>query len=276
MDNSFFSRDISLSLRLGSDSGHNVSRLWYAAIVPLLGIYIEVYANSFRLGVLVWGLAAVMSCAACLFDYSYIGKHGYKYDALKPAFALLPPVYIFKRTKLTGDSSVCGAVWCIMFVYALIFNGFTTAANLKKSEMTGAIKESKWSYISGFDDVSADKTVEETLKELFTESGKPAPDLDWNAEKHSGYVTVTCEVKDGDGGAEFRLDFDGYCFGTYHIVSLTENGKKLASDKAVTRIKELLPKDESSEADDSSDPSEAAVTDESTGEAKNIYSGDLI
>ena len=246
----------------GRGSGLSSGRLWYAALVPLFGVYTELYASNKWLGMLVWGLALVMSPAACLLDLKYIRKNGHNYAALSPVYALIPPLYIFKRTKLTGDSSVCGAVWCIMAVYALIFNGFTTASNLKKSDFTGAIKENYWHNISELSDVTAEKTVLETLEELFSDaddSSEGDTALDWNAVKHKGYVEVTCSAGE-DFGAEFRIDFDGYAISAYHLVSITENGKTTEGDKAADRIKELFPDDSSGEsgADDSGDDTSGA------------------
>ena len=229
--------------------GMGTGRLWYAALVPLFGIYIEMYADSFPLGVLVWVLAIVMGPAACLLDRRHIAGKGIDVSSLRPAYALLPPLYIFKRTKLTNDQRVCGIVWCIMAVYALFMNGFTGSALMDETSMIGAVRDGYWSGITETEDVSCEKTIGETLAEMGGE-------LEWSALRAEGHLAVRCTGKTGFR-AVFKIDFDGYAVGKYHLDTIVTDGKTYDGEDAAKLIKERYKKDDSSAAAESSSESAA-------------------
>lgn len=233
--------------------GITTSRLWYAALVPLFGIYLEIFANSLELGLLVWGLALVMGPAACLLDYRFLEKKGIYSPQLRPAYALFPPLYIVKRTKLTGDSPVCGIVWCILFVFALAANDFTRALTLTESDMTGAISEGYWSCITETANVSCDKTIGESLEEM------AGCTLEWSGARGDGCLSVSCKGENGFM-AKFRIDHDGYVAGNYHLIMISIDGSAYDGEDAADLIRERYPSDSGSSEEESS--SEADVSGE--------------
>ena len=241
--------------------GMGTSRLWYAALVPLFGVFTELYADSLALGLLVWIMAIIMSPAACLLDRRHIKKKGADTSSLKTAYVLLPPLYIFKRTKLTGDMQTCGFVWCIMLVYALMFNGFTKSLTMKESSMTSFISTAYWSNIEEMEDISCNKSVGETLEELSGGS------LTWSGSRAKGCLKVGCTGENGFAAA-FTIDHDGYAAGKRRFVSMTIDGKTCDVAAAAELIEEKFgaKEDKSSsetDADSSSDEISSAEEDES-------------
>ena len=237
--------------------GIGTGRLWYAALVPLFGIFIEIYADSFALGVLVWLIALIMGPAACLLDRRYVEEKGFDVLQLKPVYALLPPLYIFKRTKLTGDSQISGIVWCIMLAYALFMNGFTQSLLMDESMMVSAIENDYWSSIAETEDVDCDDTIGVTLAAMGGE-------LEWTAFRADGYLSVRCTGKSGFG-ANFKIDYDGYAAGKYHLVSLTINDEIYEGEDAAKIIKERFKKAESSSSAESGTESAAESAEDTSG-----------
>ncbi len=228
------------------------SRLWYAALVPLFGIYIEIYAANLTLALLVWGLALIMGPVACLLDRKHLVKRGADVSSLRPACVLLPPLYMIKRTKLTKDSPVCAIVWCVMMAYALIMNGFTSALTMDGDDIAGLIADSEWSYIEETKDVNCDRTIKETLEEL---SGGT---LTWAGSKTDDGLSAVCADENGFG-ARFRLEFDGYMVGDMHLVSINMDGAVYEGESAAKLITERFDTPDSSEesSGDSSAESES-------------------
>ena len=239
------------------------SRLWYAALVPLFGIFIEIYANSMPLGLLVWITALISAPAACLLDRRYIKKMGADTSSLKTAYTILPPLYIFKRTKLTGDSRVSGIVWCMMLVYALIMNGFTRNLTMNEISITQYISETYWSRIEETAEIYCDKSVNETLEELSGGS------LTWSGSRAKDCLKVECTGENGFS-ADFTIDYDGYIAGNRHLDKLTFEGNTLDGAAAAELIEEKFgKKDDESEAPTESVPAEEGSSDDDSAAAED-------
>ncbi|MGN0632355.1 MAG: hypothetical protein ACI4JW_00650 [Oscillospiraceae bacterium] len=226
------------------------SRIWYAAVVPIIALFAEVYATDKYLGVLVWLCAAASAIAACIADRKYIASNNVDTKAIPFVLVFLPPIYIFRRLKLTFQSAVCGIVSIVMIVYALVFNNFIAALTLNEDGMIDQVKENFWFNISGCSSVSESVTVSEKL-EIFNEQecGNKS-EIKWQAEQTDGYITVRAYSeykKDSDEYAKygnsfdisFRVEYDGYAFGKIEVTELTVMGEKYEGKQATEKLLEI-------------------------------------
>lgn len=227
------------------------SRIWYAALVPVFSLFIEMYAMNLLLGLIVWGACIVMSIAACLFDREYLSGLGIDVSPLSPALALLPPVYMFKRAALVGDRPTAGSICIITMVYALVFNGFTEAITMDKNDMINHVKDNYWSNVSGVESGSSltYELIGDTL-DRYSDEQLGGDTIRWSAEESGRDILVCAETDDGSLVIEFAFDFDGYVFGDIEVESLTLGGRTYEDEKAADQLSSMI---DDGDNDDSSD-----------------------
>ncbi|SDA17208.1 hypothetical protein SAMN02910447_01274 [Ruminococcus sp. YE71] len=235
----------------------NNGRVWYTAIMPLLAIYVQSYANNFALGVLMWVCSVAMWVFSLLMDRRYMESKGYDMSRISPFLALIPPVYIYKRYAVIGQRSSAPIVFVMVFAYALFANGFTRYYTMKDSSYTEYVKYQTWSEISavsaGLDGTNADKTVLDTFKKY----AKTEPDkgkMEWSMKKDGVNVMVTASCKEKDFEAVFTFTYDGFSSGDTSLHQVTIDGKTYKGKEAAEKLAEVVKKikmDDSSSSDSS-------------------------
>ena len=233
----------------------NNGRIWYTAVMPLLAVYIQSYATSFRLGVLVWAASAAMWVFSLLADRRYLESEGYDVSGLSPFLALIPPVYMTKRYSMLGQRSSAPIVFVMVFVFALYANGFTRYATLKDNSYTDYVKYENWTDISEIRSALGDFTSEKNIGNSLKAYAKSEPDsgkMSWSVKKDGVNVTVTASCKEKDFEAVFSFTYDGFSSGATKLTALRLDGKEYKDKEAAEKLAEIikaLPEDSSSSED---------------------------
>lgn len=209
------------------------SRVWFAACVPLIAVFIEAFsANSFKLGVLVWVTAVISMYAACIADVKYLKKLGFYIKGLSPSI-IIPPLYVFRRAKLTRSSAAPGLVMVVLILYASVINGFSQAAAMSDDDKLDYVRASYVQSISGID-ASGLSTIDQKLTEYAGED----EEIEWTETEKSGRITVTAEC--GKFKLVLTVPFDGYAFGDITVSELTVDGKKYEGDELKDKLNEIF------------------------------------
>lgn len=255
------------------------SRIWYASVVPILGLFIEVFATSKPFGVLVWAMAVIMLIAACLLDRKYVMAQGIDLSKVPAITAILPPVYMIKRCKLTSTRQSPSIVWVIMTLFALLFNGFTVGASMTEDDMVSQVRDNYLMNVSGFSERTELDLIGDILEEHA--GGKLAWTAEYSGEKV--VVSAVCKSKKSDESEapqtkgevlkelldnssvsesadenddkniifsiEFEMNFDGYSFGEIKIISITDGGKTYDGKKAAKHFTDIVDEKEDKKSD---------------------------
>lgn len=246
------------------------SRIWYAALLPIISLFIELYASSLILGLLVWSLCIIMSITACLLDRKYLSELGVDVTPLNPVLAVIPPIYMFRRAALVGDRPSAGAVCIITIAYALMFNGFTKASGLKDKDFIDQVRYNSWISISGLernkDAMRTSDMIGDTL-DSYAKNKLGEASVEWSADKNSSDVMITAQTEDGSMKIEFYFTFDGYVCQKTEVRSVTLYGSVYKDEKAAEKLEKMLK--ELNGGDDSDDDAdESDESDESSEEDK--------
>ncbi len=194
------------------------SRIWFAACVPLISMFIEIFADRFALGVLVWVCCVVSWTLSCLLDRRYLRQNGVDVSSLSPLTALLPPLYIFKRITITGDQNTAAIVFICFAFYAACANGFSQGIAMNDDKMIGHIKDNYWSNISNLSGVEGTDALRSIGSCIDPDEGKLGGKAraEWKAVRKDDIVIVT--VKCGDLTMKFEETFDGFTFTDMKLV----------------------------------------------------------
>lgn len=102
----------------------NNGLIWFICFVPLIGLFLENYANSATAGAFLWILVPLFMIGCSIADCKQLIKHGIDAAHLFK-WVWLTPFYVYKREKLCGRE-LYKAIMCGFFIIAALFmNGFT-------------------------------------------------------------------------------------------------------------------------------------------------------
>lgn len=209
-------------------TGVDNSRVWFAAFVPLLAIFIEIFANTFTLGVLVWVCAAASAIIACINDRRYLKNAGVDVSRISPFLAFIPPIYMMVRKKQTYQANSISVIFIAAFIYALLFNGFTKGLMMDEDDMISQAADNyvqNMAQVSGYDGYNMIYSqLTGYCEELFPNATK----FQWSAEKIGDEVQVTAE--NNRMTAVFIIPFDGYAFGDITVTSIVVDGEEYNED----------------------------------------------
>ena len=246
-------------------------RIWYAALLPAISRFIEIYATNRTLGILVWALCVIMGIGACVADRKYVEKtlpadvdlHG-----LSTGLAVFPPAYMLKRNKILGERSSAGAVCIIMLVFAICTNGFIKGLTVTDKDFKEQIKTNYWNAVPGIHtSLPSEELIGNTLDNCADKISSGSR-MKWSAERVGDYVTVTAKMDyDGDLEIVFGYTYDGYAAGDIEVKSFTLNGKTYKDSEAREQLNDLIDSDSSDES--SEDSSEGSAEDDEEKEDKD-------
>lgn len=256
------------------------SRLWFAAFIPLLTMFIEMYANRFALGVLCWVCCVISWTTACLLDRRYLRQKGVDVSGLSPATAILPPLYIFKRVVITGDQNTAAIIFICFAFYAACANGFSQGIAMGDAKMIGQVRDNYWtniSNLSGVEGTNTLKTIGATIDPDADRLGNKAK-AKWKAKRMEGIIYVT--VKCGDIEIKFEETFDGFAFTDIKMTYFSDGANKVKYDKngdntvfkkyveAYLKSKSKNSDSSTDSADETSSVAEDSAAAEDTAESK--------
>lgn len=207
-------------------------RIWYVAILPLLGLYLENFAVNLYLGILLWAFIIIACPLVCIWDEKDLSKLGLSNRQLH-SVRWFAPLYIFKRSVFTKQSTAPVVMFCIFGLYALMNNGFTTSLRLNDDSFISLVKSTGIASLEEYQESGYDEKIGSQIKIFANENS-----TEWTVTKENGTRIVTVAGKcnyDGEFDRsfviEFEVEFDGYAIKKINVGGVKFNGKELDGDE---------------------------------------------
>jgi len=226
-----------------------IGYILYAMFLPVIGLFLERYAVSAIVAIIMWALVLILMPITCALDKKMLVKYDVNTESLGKTF-LCPPLYIYKRQAMVrGEKMLCVA--CVTLLIGAIFtNGFIKGMRINEETVEAMIPNTAVTQLSNFSGKSQ-STIGECLKAYSTK------DLKWSTTKQSyGFDSVASGVHDGkDFKVTFKLEFDGFAYHDFIITAVEVDGKALEKDDRKDFLQACFvdyKKSDSSSATDSS------------------------
>lgn len=184
----------------------NNGLIWFICFVPLIGLFLENYANSATAGAFLWILVPLFMIGCSIADCKHLIKHGIDAAHLFK-WVWLTPVYVYKREKLCGRE-LYKAIMCGFFIIAALFmNGFTQSIKIDNDYMLVSAQNS---YVQSLDNFSGNSSniIGECIASYLGEDAK------WDCTKNGHNYTVTVKGKHGSDNytISFLIVYDGFTY----------------------------------------------------------------
>lgn len=265
---------LSEPVTLPRGSKYSNSRIWYATFIPLLSLFIEIYADCFALGVLVWCCCIIAQTAACLLDRRYLKQQGVDVAELHPAMAVLPPLYIFKRTAITKDQNTAAIIWICFAFYAACANSFSQGIMMDQDKMISQVRDNYWislDNVKGYEYADEAGFVGTTINKAPESLGAKGK-AKWTAKRMEDRIYVT--VTRGELTLKFEVLYDGFTFTEAYLTEYSDGtvSAKYEKDGDNTVFKQyvetlLKPKSKSKKSDSSEKDGSKAPADSKSEES---------
>ena len=216
-------------------SGIRSGLVWYAAVLPLLGLFLENFAMNKYHGFMIWGIVLFMRPLCCLLDRRVLREAGT--DTGPAALALLPTVYLFKRCFALRHNNAIVIVCLISFSYGVIGNGFTLGLTLDEDRLLNAVRNQSVTSIEPLKKETADESISDALE-------RTCDSISWEMTRSGDVRTVTASAVQKTTGDKLVLTFsvthDGFTYLDYSFESVTKNGEQLKGDDEKELLKAIL------------------------------------
>lgn len=231
----------------------NNGLIWFICFVPLIGLFLENYANSATAGAFLWILVPLFMIGCSIADCKQLIKHGIDAAHLFK-WVWLTPFYVYKREKLCGRERY-KAIMCGFFIIAALFmNGFTQSIKIDNDYMLVSAQNS---YVQSLDNFSGNsaKIIGECIASYLGEDAK------WDCTKNGHNYTVTVKGKHGSDNytISFLIVYDGFTYRKFTITDVIKNKVSLRDDEFSAVCKEIFTADKS-DTDSSNEESSNSQT----------------
>ena len=193
----------------------------YVIFLPVIGLFLERYAYSAVVAIILWALIVILMPLCCALDKKMLEKHDVNTVTLGKSF-LFPPVYIYKRqVRVGGESMLCVA--CItLCIGALLTNGFIKGMRVNTDNVGSIVQNSSISQLNNFSGSS--KTTIGSCVDAYSEK-----EVKWDVTKQSYGFDIKAEgTHDSESFViSFKLEFDGFAYHDFLIYEVTVGGKTL-------------------------------------------------
>lgn len=208
--------------------------LWFASILPIFGLFLEQYAVSAAVGVILWSLIVIAIPMACIYDYLMLKHDGYDVASLKKVL-VLPPLYAFKRELLFNKNPNKGIVMGMFIIAAIFLNGFSQSYSITPKSMESSVKNSSVQSLDNISGNSSDIIIDR-IEDYFGKDGE------WKSEKiDGGYSVVYTAKKDKkEYVIYFVVKHDGFCYRGFKIENMTIDGKRPKDKEYKQLLKDIL------------------------------------
>lgn len=202
----------------------NNGLIWFICFVPLIGLFLENYANSATAGAVLWILVPLFMIGCSVADCKQLIKHDIAATHLYK-WVWLTPVYVYKREKLCGRE-LYKAIMCGFFIIAALFmNGFTQSIKIDADYMTVSAQNS---YVQSLDNFSgsSSKIIGECIASYLGD------DAEWDCTKDGHNYTVTVKGKHGSDNytISFIIVYDGFTYRKFAISDVVKNDVSLRDE----------------------------------------------
>ncbi len=202
-----------------------IGYILYAVFLPIIGLFLERYAYSALVAIVLWVLVLILMPLSCALDKRMLDKHDVNTVTLGKTY-LFPPIYIYKRQILVGGEAMLCVACVTLCAGALLTNGFIKGLRLKTDSVVDMVPNTAVSQLDNFSGNSL-YTIGECVQAYSKQT------VNWKAEKTSYGFEVTAE---GDHESKsftiiIKLEFDGFAYHDFRITEVIIDGESLDKDK---------------------------------------------
>ena len=197
----------------------------YALALPVIGLFLERYAVSAIVAIIMWVLVLILMPISCALDKKMLVKYDVNTEALGKTY-LSPPLNIKKRQLIDrGEKMLCVAS-VTLIIGALLTNGFIKGMRVNSETVEQMIPNTAVTQLSNFSGSSIN-TIGECLEAYSSE------ELKWTTTKESyGFESVAAgKHDDKEFKVTFKLEFDGFAYHDFIITDVEIDGKQLEKDE---------------------------------------------
>lgn len=196
----------------------------YALFLPVIGLFLERYAYSAKVAIMLWVLVIILMPVSCMLDKKMLEEREINTITLGKTY-LFPPLYIYKRQILIrGEAAICVAC-VVLLLGAAISNGFVKGLRITDKVAPEIVQSSYFTSLDNFSG-STNYTIGDCISS-YSES-----EVRWGSEKtdYGFEVTVSGTHDDKEFEFVFHLEFDGFTYHDFYISQITEGGEELDKD----------------------------------------------
>ena len=209
--------------------------VWYAAVLPGIGLFLERFALNKYLGFLVWGLILILRPLCCLADIRMLNKRGIM--SCSGWFALVPTVYLFKRCLKLRHNTAIAVVCLICLAYGIIGNGFVSGMFVDDERIMNAVRSESITSVTELKGEKAGGSLAEAL-----ESSLDRPE--WTVTTDGDVRTITVSGKTKSSGEQvslvFKVTHDGYAYTDFELEKVIRDNSELEGDERKELLKALF------------------------------------
>lgn len=209
--------------------------VWYAAVLPGLGLFLERLTLNKYLGFLLWGLILILRPLCCLADIRMLEKRGDM--SCSHWFALVPAVYLFKRCMSLRHNMAIAVVCMICLGYAAVGNGFTGGLMIDDERIMNAVRAENVTSVSEIKNENVRGTIGDTLSSSLD-------DPQWSVVSDGDVRTVTVSgiIKDSKEQVSlvFKVTHDGYAYTGFELDKVIKDSLTLEDDERKEFLKKLF------------------------------------
>ena len=201
-----------------------IGYILYAVFLPIIGLFLERYAYSAFVAIVLWAAVLVLMPLSCALDKRMLGKHDVNTITLGKSY-LFPPIYIYKRQVLVGGEAMLCVACVTLCAGALLTNGFIKGMRLKTDNVKAMVPNTSVTQLDNFSGNS-----QYSIGECVQAYSKKT--VNWTAEKTNyGFEGIAEGDHDSkDFKIVIRLEFDGFTYHDFRITDVVLDGKSLDKD----------------------------------------------
>lgn len=201
-----------------------IGYILYTVFLPIIGLFLERYAYSALVAIVLWAAVLVLMPLSCALDKRMLDKHEVNTVTLGKSY-LFPPIYIYKRQVLVGGEAMLCVACVTLCAGALLTNGFIKGMRLKSDSVKDMVPNTSVTQLDNFSGNSV-FTIGECVQAYSKKS------VEWTAEKKDYGFEINAE---GDHDSKdfrivIRLEFDGFAYHEFKITDVVVDGKSLDTD----------------------------------------------
>lgn len=223
-----------------------IGYILYAVFLPVIGLFLERYAYSAVVAIVLWVLVLILMAVSCALDKRILDQQEVNTITLGKSY-LFPPIYIYKRQVLVGGEAMLSVACITLMIGALLTNGFIKGLRVNADSIDELVQNS---YISQLDNFSGNSNV--TIGDCVnTYSSKQ---VSWKVEQKDYGFDITAEgTHDSkDFVISIKLEFDGFTYHSFYIQDITVSGKSLEKDEKKDFLQKCFIDNRSNASDNSS------------------------
>lgn len=196
----------------------------YAVFLPVIGLFLENYATSIVVAIILWSLVPILMIVSCCLDKRMLTKNGLNTIGLGKTF-LFPPVYIYKRQVLAGSETLLSVACATLLIGALLTNGFMKGLRVNAEAVNNSVPAYSVTDLDNFSG-NSQYTIGDCLS-TYSQSV-----VQWNTTKQEyGFETTAKGTHDSkDFKLTIKLEFDGFRYHSFSITTVEVDGKELDKD----------------------------------------------